>query len=395
MAAGSLKVMENSNKIKKIFKFTFFALIVFLIGGMGAVFFQYNILPKISTAPWFSKYGFLKNFSENVTIVNKTEEIVIKEENSINKIASQASAAVVNIISISEKNKSLQNPMGGIKNGTGIIVASDGLIATYRNAINEADSRYEVLFLNGSSHEAKLIGIDEFSNLAFLKIETSNLSVISFSNSNDFYPGKRVIAIGNSFEDYQNRYSTGILSNVNKTFNIAGKTLSSSEKLEGVFETDIYSEKDYLGGPIIDYNGELVGIIGSVVVDNQEIFFQIPSNLVKSSMDLAIRNELEKRPYLGIYYLPITKAYASANHLNYDKGALVYSPSGKQGLAIISGSPAEKAGIKINDLITQINGKEINLENSFSNQLSQFKKGDTIELTVLRDEQEIKIKIAL
>ena len=368
---------------------------MFIIGGVGSVVFQAYILPKASLSPALSKLKLFKKASENVTIVNKTEQVVVKEDDSISKIASQAGAAVVNITSISNKNKLAIDPMSGIKNGTGIILTSDGLIATYRTAISETDSNYKVFLFNGSSFDAKLLGIDEFSNLAFLKIETSNLSVVSFANSDDLTPGKGLIAIGNSFEDYQNRYSAGILSNIDKTFNIGGKTLSMSEKLEGTFETDILNQKDYLGGPIINYNGELVGIIGSLFINNEEKFFQIPSNIVKDSMDLAIKNEFNSRPYLGVYYLPITKAYAVANNLNQNQGALIYSPSGKQGLAIISGSPAEKAGLKINDTITFIGDKEIDLNNSLSELLSHYKKGDQIELTIIRDNQEMKIKVQL
>lgn len=380
------------NRVTKILLLSFY---MFVIGGIGSVVFQAYIIPKASTNTMLSKLKIFKRASENVTIVNKTEQVVVEEDDSISKIASQAGAAVVNITSISEKNKSLVNPLGGIKNGTGIIITSDGLIITYRTAITEADSIYKAFLFNGSSFDAKLVGVDEFTNLAFLKIDTSNLSVISFANSDDFYPGKGLIAIGNSFEDYQNRYSAGILSNIDKTFNIGGKTLSLSEKLEGVFETDILNQGDYLGGPIINYNGELVGIIGSLTIDNQEKFFQVSSNVIRKSMDLAIENGLGTRPYLGIYYLPISKAYAIANNLNHDKGALIYSPSGKQGLAIISGSPAEKAGLKINDIIVAVDSKEVNLDNPLSDLLSQHKKGDQIELTLIRNEQEVKTKVQL
>jgi S1-C subfamily serine protease len=385
-------IMNNNKKSNKVIKIATLGIFMFLMGLLGAAVFQSYILPKAILSPTFSKLGIFKKAAENVTIVNKTEEITVKEDDSVNKIASQPGVAVVNIISISNKNQA--TPVSS-KNGTGIIVASDGLIATYRTAIVESSAVYKILLFNGSVFDATLVGIDEFTNLAFLKIDASNLSTISFANSGDFYPGKKLIAIGNSFENYQNKYSSGLLSNINKTLNISGKTLSSSEKLEGAFETDINNQKDYLGGPVIDYNGELVGITGSLTIDNQDKFFQIPSNVVKNSMELAIKNELATRPYLGIYYLPISKAYALSNNLNRDRGALIYSPSGKQGLAIISGSPAEKAGLKINDIIIAVNNQEVNLDNPLSDLLSQHKKGDVVEFLVIRDGQEIKIPINL
>ena len=112
-------------------------------------------------------------------------------------------------------------------------------------------------------------------------------------------------------------------------------------------------------------------------------------------MDLVMKNELGNRPILGIYYIPITKSYFLANNLNRDRGALIFSPSGKQGLAIISGSAAEKAGFQINDIIIAVNGQEVNIDNPLANILSNYKKGDEVELLIVRTGQEIKVKVKL
>jgi hypothetical protein len=106
--------------MKRSIKILFLVLFVFVFGMIGAAVFQSYVLPKASVSPVFSKFGLFKKASESVTIVNKTEQVTVQESDSVNKIASQASAAVVNIISISEKEKSLLNPFQGIKNGTGV-----------------------------------------------------------------------------------------------------------------------------------------------------------------------------------------------------------------------------------------------------------------------------------
>ncbi len=380
------------NMSKKFIKILAKFLAIFVIAGFAAIITEHYIFPRLSATRLFSKYKFLQKASENVTIINKTEQITVKEEDSISAAASKALSAVVNIISTGEKTeKVFQNS----KNGTGALVTSDGLIVTYRAALIEKDADYKILLFDGTVREAKLTGIDEFDNLAFLKIDGSNLPSISFADSSDFRAGKKLIAIGNSDGEYQNRFSAGLLSKINRDFNIAGKTISSSEKLEGVFETDFNNQGEYLGGPIIDYNGELGGITGSVIIDNQEKFFQIPANIVKKSVEMAVKTELDKRPATGIYYLTITKKYSIINNLGRDRGALIFSPSGKQGLAIISGTPAEKAGLRINDIIIAVNNQEVNFDNPLSNLLSQYKKGDRIELSVIRDRQEIKIKVNL
>lgn len=374
---------------------------IFILGGIGGVFFDQSILPMIRTSRYLSKIDFLQKTAENVTVINKTEQITIKENDSINELAARPGTAVVNIVSLPVvENAAVQkindrNPLLKEISGTGIVVTSDGVIVTYRSAIIEKNAKYTVFLYDGNKFEASLMGIDEFTNLAYLKIDASNLPVMGFADSNEYKPGKKLIAIGNSYGEYQNRFSSGLLSNVNRAFNLSGKSVSSTDKAEGVIETDFDGKKEYLGGPVIGYTGELVGIIGVVTIDNENHYFEIPSNMVKQSLDLALRNELQTRPMFGAYYISLTKEKATILNIAQEKGALIYAPSGKQGLALLAGSIAEKSGIRIGDIVTAVNGQEITLDNPFSNALSRYKKGDTIELTILRDQKEEKISIAL
>jgi serine protease Do len=386
---------ENKNRRFFIGKFIFGFLAVFIIGIFSAVFTEHYLLPRLSANQFFSKYSILRKAAENVTIINKTEQVTVKEEDSVNTVTSKALPAVVNIISVNTKKSPVDISLIQNKSGSGVLVTNDGLITTYRTAIIEKDAEYQILLYDGSSHPALLLGIDEFTNLAYLKIDATNLPAISFADSNDFKAGKKLIAIGNSSEEYQNRFTAGLLSNINQTFNISGKAISSSEKLEGVFETDFDNQAEYIGGPVINYNGELGGIIGSVVIDNQIKYFDIPSNMIKKSVDLVINNEINTRPILGIYYIPITKKYSIINNIDRDRGAMIFSPSGKQGLAVISGTPAEKAGLAINDIIIAVGGQEVNLDNPLSNLINQHKKGEEFDLLVIRDGKEMNIKVTL
>jgi S1-C subfamily serine protease len=387
---------NNSATIKSLAKILLILLLIFSVGGIGGVYFDQQILPFIRTNKYLSRINFLKRSAENVTVINKTEQVIIKEDDSVNEIASQASNAVVNIISLgSQKDAAARLIKSADQSGTGIIVTSDGVIATYRSAIIEKDASYKVLFFNGASYDAKLLAVDEFSNLAFLKIEATNLTAISFSDSSSVRPGKKVVAIGNSFGEYQNRYATGLLSNIAKTYNLAGKTVSSSEKLEGVFENDFNNQSEYVGGPVIGYSGDLIGMEGTIVVDGKNQYFQIPSNVVQKTLELALAGQLENRPFFGAYYVSITKEYAIAHNLNSDRGALIFSPSGKQSLAMIAGSPAENAGIRINDIVLAVNNQEVNIDNPLSNLINQYKKGDSIELLLEREGKEIKIPVKL
>lgn len=381
----------SKSKIMPVLKWIAIVSFVFLIGGIGGIIIDTYVIPSMSSNKLLSRTNFFKQATKNVTVINNsTEKITIREDDSINEVSSKASNAVVDIISIAAKSSDLKS-----KNASGVIVTSDGMIATYRDAIMENNAQYKVFLFNGNVYDAKFVGTDNFTNLAYLKIDATNLTTVSFANSDDIKPGKKIIAIGNANGEYENRFAAGLISSVNKNFNIAGKALASTDKLEGVFESDIKNESGYVGGPVINYNGELVGIIGSVKIDSVDRYFEIPSNVVKASVDKAIRNELENGVVFGAYYISLTKEYAIVNNVSSDKGALIYSPSGKQNLALLANSVAEKNGIRINDIIVSVNDQEININNPLSNALSRFKKGDTVQFKIIRNGQETNQQIQL
>lgn len=374
------------------------AALVFVLGGIGGVFLDRSVLPRLRTSALGEKSELLRRLGENVTIINRTEQITVREDDSVNAIASRAAASVVNIISLAEdssRTRSFKAQQPKSQSGTGVIMTSDGLIVTYRSAIIESDASYKVFLQSSQVHDAELLGIDEFTNLAYLKVNADNLSAVSLGNSDDLRPGKKLIAIGNSFGEYQNRFSAGLLSNVAKTFPISGQALSSSEKLEGVFETDFNNQREYVGGPVVSYSGDLAGIVGVAMVDGAAHYFQIPSNKVKESLARAIAGEFGERSVLGVYYVPITKEYAIANGLPSDRGALIYSPSGNQGLAVIHGSAGEKAGLRIGDIVTMVGNKGVNLDNPLANLVSEYKKGEKMQLTIIRANEEKKIEVQL
>lgn len=386
----------DPKKTKKIVKILMVLIVIFFVGGVGGVYFDQQILPFIRTNKYLSRINFLKRSAENVTIINKTEQVTIKEDDSINEIASQASNTVVNIVSMSVQKDSVYKVSKITdQSGTGVLVTSDGVVVTHRSVIIEKNATYQILLFNGRNYEAKLLGIDEFSDLAFLKIEASNLTAISFGDSSDAAPGKKIIAIGNSSGEYQNRYAAGLLSNIAKTYNLGGKTVSSSEDLESVFESDFNNQEEYVGGPIIGYSGDLIGITGTIIVDGKNKYFQIPSNVVHAILQDVIQGNIENRPFFGAYYIPITKEYSLTHNLSRTQGALIFSASGKQGLAVISSSPAENAGLRIGDIVLSVDEKSVNLDNPFSNLIAQYKKGDSLEILVDRGGEEIKLQVKL
>ncbi len=373
-------------KIKS--KFIFFIL-VFVVGGLGAIIINRSVFPYLASTKPFCDYEFFKKISDQVTVINRTEQVYLKEEFSLEKVVAQTSSTVEIVI--------FSNSEIFIKN-SGVVATSDGIIITYLDPAGFStleNLKYKVLTSDGKAHDAEFLGIDSYSNLAFLKINTGNLTAISFSDSRNERPGEKIVAIGAKSGKFSNKYASGLLSNIDESFNLAGKTVSSSEKLEGVFKADFNVEDDFVGGPAVDYSGQVIGIVGSVNKDNKQNFFIIPANKAKAVMEKAIRKELKTNPALGLYYIPLSRDYSAVKNISRDKGALVYSPSGQRGLAVISGTPADKAGIQINDIIVSINGEEINPENTLPDLLYKYKKGQEIELEIARNGESVKLKVQL
>jgi S1-C subfamily serine protease len=395
--------MNASTKktLKKSISVVLIVSMVFIVGGVGGVFIEREVLPELASYEVFAEHPFFKKTTERTTIINKTEQVVVREDDSVDSIVSQPATAVVNIVTVFDQGGNAKKTpvVGGqkVETRTGVLLTNDGLIVTYSNEKPQTEgAKYLVLLFDGKNYNARFVGYDTLTNLAYFQVEdVITVPAIALANSDDARTGKRLIAIGNSFSEYQNRIAVGALQNKNRTLNLSAQSVSSSEKWEGVFEMDLENAKDFVGGPVIGYNGEMQGLIGLFPYNNEMVKFIIPANVVKDSYQRVIAGTLDKRASLGVYYLPLTKAFALSQGIDRDRGALVYSPGGETGLAVLSGSPAAQAGIKAGDIITAVNKQEINLDNPLPALLSAFSKGDTIELLLMRDGKEISLPVQL
>ncbi len=372
--------MFHEIQVKKGIRFFFFTLFIFAVGGGAGVYFEHRLIPQLASTKPFSQFHFLQNLTERVTIVQKTEQVVIREDDTVERIVSQPATAVVSLIARKEKQSTQQ---------TGVLLTNDGLVVTYTVApLIAPDAEVEVLFYDGTSQKARYIATDTLMNVVYYRVEGVNVPAIALANSDDSRVGRKLIVIGNSSVEYQNQLAVGILGNNNRTFNLAGQTVSSSEKWEGVFEMDLASLENFVGGPAIGFNGEMVGLVGTLRFDGTQQAFLLPANALRMSLERAIRGTLGERPVLGISYRALTKASAIATGLSRDRGALVYAPSGRTSLAVLSGSVAEKIGLRFGDIIIAVNGEEINLDNPLSAALGQYARGDEVSFLVLRDGKE-------
>jgi len=371
-------------------------------GWMGSLFFGRYLTPVLIRNNIFSKMGIFENDNKNTTIINKTEKILVKEDDSITEISSNAVYSVVSVYSFSKNknekvSKNLIVPVEDYysegKNGAGTILTNDGVVVTHRTNIIEKEADYKVLTFGGNTLDATLLGVDDFTDLAFLKVNGINLTTVPIANSDDVNYGKKVIIIGNVSGLQKVFLTDGILTGMDENFNLTGTEIASSEKLEGIFKVNFNGGDEYVGGPIINYNGELLAIGAMMKTGNENNFFHIPINAVKDSMQKIVENRLYQTAKLGVYYISLNSYYKNLKNLSVDKGALIYSTSGKQGLAVIANSSAEKAGIMIGDIILSIDGNEINPNHPFSNFINQYEKGNTVTLNILRGGKEFELNV--
>ncbi|MDP2934468.1 MAG: trypsin-like peptidase domain-containing protein [bacterium] len=288
-----------------------------------------------------------------------------------------------------EKGKELQE-VGG---GTGFIVSRDGLIVTNKHVVFDEDAEYSVFTNDGKEYKAKVLARDPIQDVAILQISATNLSMVRLGDSDKLEIGQTVIAIGNALGEFRNTVSAGIISGLLRTITASGGGVS--EQLEQLIQTDTAINPGNSGGPLLNLYGEVIGINTAIVKDAQSIGFAIPVNKVKKDISDIKKSGRIIYPMLGVRYVLVNKAIAESNKLSVDYGALISRGDNKDEPAIISGSAADKAGLKEGDIILELNGTKINEENPLSKLILQYSPGETINLKVLRDKKEIIISVVL
>ncbi len=305
--------------------------------------------------------------------------------------------SVVSIISTTDVYDFFGGKTTKQSEGTGFVLTRDGYILTNKHVVSDSNARYTVITSKGESYPAKVVAKDPFNDLAAIKIKASNLKEVKIGNVNDLKVGQRVIAIGNALGEFQNSVTAGIVSGKGRALAVSDALGAAQERLENVIQTDAAINQGNSGGPLINLDGQVVGINTAMVSGGQTIGFALPINIIYP-VDTFINNLKEKgkiiRPMIGVSYIPVTKELASLNELPVNYGALIYKGEGL-GSAVVSGGPADKAGIKEGDIIIKVNDEKIDENQSLSLLIQKYQPGDEIELTVLRDKKEFKVKLKL
>lgn len=281
-----------------------------------------------------------------------------------------------------------------IGGGTGFIVSKDGYIVTNKHVVSDKGATYSIFLSDGTEHKGQLLDTDPVNDLAVLKIDGTNLPTVELSDSSTIQVGQTVLAIGNSLNEYRQTVSKGIISGMNRTITASDQSGSSQEELNGIIQTDAAINPGNSGGPLVNISGQVIGINTAIDRSGQSIGFAIPINDAKFIIDSIKTNGRVVRPQLGVRYMMITKAVATANSLPVDYGALIIRGTANE-MAVIPGSAADKAGLVENDIILEINGTKLDDKNQLAKVIQNFHAGDTINLKVYHKGEQKNVAITL
>lgn len=326
------------------------------------------------------------------TTINQSKQVVIQEQTAVTNVARQVGPSVVSIVASSSQ----LDPFTGGRSeeqtgaGTGIIVSADGLILTNKHVAQGGDN-FSIVTSDGKEYKnAKVVATDPANDIAFMKADAKDLKAAELGDSDKVEVGQTVVAIGNALGQFQNTVTTGVISG--KSRPITAGSGSGTERLTNLLQTDAAINPGNSGGPLVNIEGQVIGINTAVAGSAENIGFAIPINDAKSSLESVRKNGKISHAYLGVRYIILNEQIARANNLPSTTGALVYG-RGNQ-LAVIPNSPASKAGITEGDIITKFDGQTIDSDNPLNSFINRKKPGETSTLTILREGKELQVKVS-
>lgn len=343
----------------------------------------------------------------DANVTTRQQQVVLKTQGQlISNIAKTVGASVVSIDSTGTTT-SVDSFFGTSQQsqqesaGTGIIISADGLIITNRHVVPAGTTNVDVTLSDGTLYKnVQVVGrtsSNDTLDIAFLKIKDTNgkkLVPAQIGQSSKVQIGDSVVAIGNALGQFQNTVTSGIISGHGRSVQ-ASDGGSNSENLDDLFQTDAAINEGNSGGPLVNLDGEVIGINTAIAGGAQNIGFAIPIDDVSGLIQSVEQNGKLQRPYLGVLYVPITADVASQYNLSVNNGAYI-APASISGQApIVPGGPAAKAGLKEGDIITKVGSDTINNSQSLTAILDKHAVGDTVTLTIIRGGKTITANVTL
>ncbi len=341
---------------------------------------------------------YLLQKSKNVVPSAGLQQKVVNEESVVIDVAEKMSPSVVTVSAQAPKRRVLQfNPFGGgissrIEGGTpqdigsGFVVSKDGLIVTNKHVVSDSDVTYKVITKDNKEYAVKEISRDPSNDIAVLKIDANDLKPVELGNSDNLKVGQFVVAIGTALGEFRHTVTTGVISGLGRGITAGGSFEGFVEQLDNVIQTDAAINPGNSGGPLLNSSGQVIGINVAIAQGAQNVGFAIPINVVKDALGQFNTNgKFPAKAYMGVQYQMITKQSAVLNNV----------PEGAYVVEVVEGSPAQKGGLEVDDIIVKMDGVQLNEATPLTKEIAKKKSGQNVKLEIYRNGENKTLNFTL
>jgi Do/DeqQ family serine protease len=271
--------------------------------------------------------------------------------------------------------------------GSGFIISNDGSILTNAHVVAGANT-VRVILRDGRSFEGKVMGRDELTDVAVIKIEANNLPTVAIGNSDELQPGEWAIAIGNPL-GLDNTVTTGIISATGRTSNQIG----APDKRVEFIQTDAAINPGNSGGPLLNARGEVIGMNTAIIQRAQGLGFAIPINTAQRISNELIATGTVQHPYLGIQMVGLTPQIKQSLNSDPNSGVKVNEDKGVLIVRVMPNSPAARAGLRAGDVIQRLNGQAVEDAGSVQRAVESTQVGGDLRLDLRRNGQNVNLAV--
>lgn len=353
-----------------------------IIGGVVA----------LSSPNWISRLPaslqriFISSTDTKSNIINGTR-VVTTEESAVINVVSKASEAVVSVVAKTTNFDPFTGPTTSQQGiGTGFIIDKNGTILTNSHVVADPSIQYTVVTKDKKSLSVKKIETDPLNDLAILTVDGGgNLPTIVLGDSDSLKIGQTVIAIGNALGRFDNTVTVGVISGKGRGITASDAIGQQPETIDNVLQTDAALNPGNSGGPLLDLDGQVVGVNFATTTGAQNLGFVIPINTAKPVIEGFRSQGRIVKPYLGVGYQVIDESIASLRNL----------PQGAFVSRVVSGSPADKGGIEVGDIITKIGDQALDSDHTLATEIGKHKVGEGISISYHRDSADKKTNVTL
>ena len=323
------------------------------------------------------------NTPDQTLVLNSTDV-----ETAITQAVQKVGPAVVTIVGTIPGQTTFFGQTGDqTVSGSGFFISDQGYILT-NNHVVEGTKNVNIILSDGTEEKATLVGTDPYSDIAILKADGKVPAVAALGNSDLLNSGESVIAIGSPLGNFKNTVTVGVVS-------ATGRSIDTGQgyQVEDLIQTDAAINQGNSGGPLVNLAGEVIGINNLIVRGSgsgaiaEGLGFAIPVNTAQAVATQILDHGYFSRPFMGISYQAISPDIAAAYNLPVKWGVYVTK--------VVSGSPANKAGLQVDDIITSLNSVKMDETHNYLNMLYTYKPGDQVTLGVMRAGKEVTLQITL